>query len=113
MEVEAKQLVEDVLLKWPLMEKEAKLSEYLKSACHELHFFLAVRDKPFFEEVALPLINGKLEKTFIDWYLLSKTHDSYLQKVLSLVVDESIHKRLNFFEMCLLIETCIKRGNEA
>lgn len=95
------------------MERETKLAEYQKHVSHELNFFLATRDPEFFAEVALPFVGGKLEKTFIDWYLLSKSHNKYLTKVLSLLEDDTIWDKLNFFETCLLLEVCIKRGSEA
>jgi hypothetical protein len=58
------------VLRWPQMKTEEKREKYSKYACHELHFFLYRRDPAFFEEVVLPYLRNKKDKTFMDLYLL-------------------------------------------
>ena len=49
---------------------EQKKSKYTKYMCHELNLFLKKRDPQFFKSVVLPFLQLKMEKTFIDHYLL-------------------------------------------
>ena len=66
-----KTLVQDYLLKWHKFDFDKKLQSYSKYHSHELNFFIFKKDKEFFENVVLDKINTKMEKTFVDWYLLS------------------------------------------
>jgi hypothetical protein len=58
-------------LKWNKFDFDKKLQSYSKYHSHELNFFILKKDKEFFENVVLDKINTKMEKTFVDWYLLS------------------------------------------
>ena len=69
-------MFEGVFMDWGSFSKEKKLRKFGEFACHELHFFLFKRDRGFFDEVVLPFISAKMEKSFLDWYLLSYTSDS-------------------------------------
>ena len=44
---------------------------YNKFYSHDLNFFIFKKDKDFFQKVVLENILSKMEKTFVDWYLLS------------------------------------------
>ena len=46
------------------------MKKYDKFACHELHIFVYFKDKEFFKDVVKPHIVNKLEKEFIDHFLL-------------------------------------------
>ena len=48
-------------------EKDKYFSGY---TCHELHLFLKKRDPQYFAEVVQPFVATKMEKSFIDHYLL-------------------------------------------
>lgn len=50
-------------------EKRKKASEF---ACHELHFFLWRKDRPFFDAVIKPHLANKMNKTFLDRWLLGE-----------------------------------------
>ena len=39
--------------------------------CHELNFFIFKKDHEFFKQVVREVIENKLEKTFIDNYMLA------------------------------------------
>ena len=61
----------DWVVNWAFFDKEKKLKLYDEFACHEVNLFLRFRDKKFFEEVVAPFISNKIEKTFIDHFLLN------------------------------------------
>lgn len=67
---ETLQIIDEVYFAWSSFDQQTKKSKFSKYACHELNFFLYVKDKPFFNEVVRPFIRNKMEKTFVDWYLL-------------------------------------------
>ncbi|MBI5725700.1 MAG: hypothetical protein HZA50_17205 [Planctomycetes bacterium] len=67
------------ILEWPKFKDEEKRQKYSKYACHELNFFLARRDKAFFEQVVQPYLKNKKDKTFMDHYLLGDDLKDYLQ----------------------------------
>ena len=49
------------LTEWPDLTEERKLELLSKHACHELHLFLARKDRAFFEKHVKPLLAGKPE----------------------------------------------------
>jgi hypothetical protein len=58
------------VLRWPTLPDAEKRALYAKHACHELHFFLYRKDRPFFDAVVRPYLVHKLHKTFLDEWLL-------------------------------------------
>ena len=102
-----------MLLPWHGMTDEDKVKVYKDAACHELHLFLHKRDPDFFNRVALPLISGKLEKSFIDWYLLCSTSNKHKRLLINTLENPHLIEKLNFLELCLLVEVCLKHGNES
>ncbi|MFZ4766666.1 MAG: hypothetical protein ACOYMN_17070 [Roseimicrobium sp.] len=84
------------VLQWPKLtdaEKRAKFGEF---ACHELSFFLARKDKPFFDAVVKPYLANKKDKTFMDDFLLGRDLTTYLEPW--------AYGRLNVVERCLLAQ---------
>ena len=67
------------LLNWPGMTRAKKLENYSKHACHELHFFLSQKDPEFFRSVVRPFLANKLDKTFLDRWLLDMEVKQYLE----------------------------------
>lgn len=63
-------LMKPLFLSWHTFDQTKKALQYSKYSCHELNFFLYRRDKPFFDSVVKNFIHNKMEKTFVDWYLL-------------------------------------------
>jgi len=66
------------LLTWPEMKEAQKREKYSKYACHELHFFLYQKDRPFFDKVVKPYLANKKHKTFMDEWLLEMPLNAYL-----------------------------------
>ena len=87
---------------WASKSLEEKSKVYYKQVCHELNFFLSKRDPEFFNSVVRPFLLCKMEKTFVDHYLLGNHKDLA-------VGYQSINKlnKLNTFEKCLLIDSFI------
>lgn len=67
------------LVDWGTLSGEEKLKKYNEFASHELHFFLRRKDPQFFAEVVRPFIQNKLEKTFLDRWLLEADLSRYLE----------------------------------
>ncbi len=55
---------------WHTLDDNGKRSLYGRLACHELHLFLSVHDRDFFDAIIRPYLSNKAEKQFIDHYLL-------------------------------------------
>ena len=79
---------------WPSMEEAEKLSKYHEFASHELHMFLHERDPEFFAEVIRPYLKNKLNKTFVDRWLLEELTDDDVRL-------EALQRR-NALELALL-----------
>eukprot|EP01083_Nonionella_stella_P032967 90269_1 len=58
---------------WKSLGNDDKLQKINKYLCHEVHFFLYCVDKPFFDEIIKPFIKNKMEKAFMDYWLLGDT----------------------------------------
>ena len=67
------------ILQWPELTDKQKREKYSKYACHELNFFLYKKDALFFEQVVLPFIKNKKDKTFLDHWLVGADLESYLR----------------------------------
>jgi hypothetical protein len=67
------------VLGWPKLKPEEKRAKYSKYASHELNFFLHEKDPEFFAQVVKPFIANKLEKTFLDRWLLEEDLSAYLK----------------------------------
>ena len=84
------------LTEWPTFDEARKLDLLSQHACHELHLFLARKDKPFFEKHVKPLLAQKPEPQFIDDYLLGRDLKPYLRPY--------AWQRLNAAEKALLAQ---------
>ena len=82
------------ILTWPEQERARKQELYSQFACHELNFFLSQRDPAFFNEVVKPYLANKLDKTFLDHWLLESDLSQYLTP--------RRYQRLNTVEKALL-----------
>ncbi|ACY15829.1 hypothetical protein [Haliangium ochraceum] len=90
------------LLEWPTLSAEDKRARYSEHACHELHLFLARKDPAFFAEVVQPYLRCKLEKTFLDHYLLGDELGGYRELW--------AYGKLNTLERVLLAERIPDEG---
>ncbi|MFN3191864.1 MAG: hypothetical protein ACE361_15235 [Aureliella sp.] len=84
------------LSRWPSLNDEEKRSFFNSYACHELNLFLYRKDRPFFESVVLKTIAHKLEKQFVDHWLLGDRLDEY--------TSFPALQRLNVLERILLVQ---------
>lgn len=67
------------LADWPAKTADEKATLYREHACHELHFFLFRKDRAFFDAAIKPFLQQKLEKDFLDRWLLDEDLTGYLQ----------------------------------
>ncbi|MGC1276069.1 MAG: hypothetical protein WBC44_20390 [Planctomycetaceae bacterium] len=67
------------LANWPSLPPEKKRELYSKYASHELHLFLYEKDAEFFAQAVKPYLANKLDKTFVDEWLLDRDLEAYLE----------------------------------
>jgi len=60
----------DNMLKWPSLSAEQKAKTYSDYTSHEFNLFLKLKDPGFFENAVRPFLTNKIEKTFVDYWLL-------------------------------------------
>ena len=96
-----------LFFKWSSKTLEDKCKIYYKSVCHELNFFLSRRDPEFFSIVIRPFLQCKMEKTFIDHYLLG----NFKELIATNISMDKVYT-LNIFEKCLLIDALIQVGEK-
>ncbi len=64
---------------WSTLKDEQKDVHYADLACHELNLFLMEHDKPYFERVVRPYLANKMQKQFMDDYVLGADLAKYVQ----------------------------------
>lgn len=79
---------------WSGLPDEEKKAKYSEFACHELSFFLSRKDPAFFNEVVVPHLANKKDRTFMDDYLLGRPLKKYFEPF--------EYDRLNVVERILL-----------
>ncbi|QJE94652.1 hypothetical protein [Luteolibacter luteus] len=67
------------LIDWPSLDEAAKLAFLSEHACHELHLFLARKDKEFFDKHVKPMLAEKKAPDLIDDVLLQRDLNKYLR----------------------------------
>ena len=87
----------EFILKWNTFEMEEKNKKYSKFCCHEVNIFLYFKDPEYFNSVVKPFISNKMEKSFIDFWLLGDYAEIEHYKKIEFFDD------LNSLEKCLLI----------
>lgn len=65
---------------WNILSEERKIQLYQLHACHELHLFLARKDRAFFDRIVKPNLEQKRELAFMDHYLLGHDLTEYLNQ---------------------------------
>jgi hypothetical protein len=65
--------------RWASLKPAEKRENYSKYACHELSFFLAMKDPEFFKTVVRPHLSNKKDRTFLDDYLLGADLSRYFE----------------------------------
>ncbi len=69
----------ECLVRWPLLKEEEKERHYSDLACHEMNLFVLAHDKPFFDRVVRPYLANKMQKQFMDDYILGLELSKYSQ----------------------------------
>jgi Zn-dependent M16 (insulinase) family peptidase len=73
--------------------------------CNELNLFTKLKDKQYFDTVVRPYVRAKMEKFFMDYYLLE---DACVFKYASMdMIDQ-----LNCLEKCLLINAMVSHNHK-
>ena len=67
------------LARWPSLSEDEKETQYSDLACHELNLFLFVHDKAFFDRVVEPHLTNKMQKQFMDDFVLGLDLSKYTQ----------------------------------
>lgn len=67
----------ECLGEWNSLTERQKEVYYADLACHELHLFLSLHDRPFFDRVVRPHLRNKLQRQFMDDYLLEADLSPY------------------------------------
>eukprot|EP00051_Salpingoeca_urceolata_P005811 m.77604 g.77604 ORF g.77604 m.77604 type:complete len:2193 (-) comp14553_c0_seq2:73-6651(-) len=94
----------EFVAKWHTLTAEQKTKKYSEYSCSELNFFLFKRDGDFFSSVVKPLLTNKLQKSFVDKWLLGLDLAEYTLP--------SQIAQLNTFEQVLLAQWCDQQGSE-
>lgn len=55
---------------WNDLSMEQKIKFYDFFVCNEVNFYIYCKDRPFFDEVIKPLLASKVQKSFLDLYML-------------------------------------------
>ncbi|MEM9659579.1 MAG: hypothetical protein AAF961_14565, partial [Planctomycetota bacterium] len=84
------------VIDWDALDEEQRRAKYSKYASHELNFFLSRKDPVFFQEVIVPYLRNKKDKTFMDRYLLNEDLHRF--------IDPWRYSRLNMAERVLLAD---------
>ncbi len=82
------------LCRWHQLSHEDKCKHLSDFGCHELHLFVWLKDRPFFEQVVRPHLQHKLFRSFVDDFLLGADLGRYLEPW--------AYRRLNLVERALL-----------
>eukprot|EP00347_Sterkiella_histriomuscorum_P016748 403352004 len=90
-----------IFMKWSTYSNEEKNKHFNKNFSHELNIFIFLKDRTYFDSVVKPYLKNKMEKQFIDHYLLGNQEE--VSKYANI---ESVSK-LNVMEICFLFDTLV------
>ena len=91
------------ILRWPRLAEREKRALYSEYASHELHFFLYVRDRPFFTAVVLPFLQQRLQPSVLDQLLMGAELNHW--------AEGSCWLQLNLLEQLLLAMRSAEMGD--
>ena len=95
-------------MKWPGIESEEEKNKlFYKHFSHEFNIFLKLKDPQYFQKIVKPFLECKMEKQFVDYYLLD--NHSHLVKIYNNLERLS---QINAFEKCLLVDSLVQTGNQ-
>ncbi|KAI7875308.1 hypothetical protein K492DRAFT_211014 [Lichtheimia hyalospora FSU 10163] len=89
----------EFLKKWPSMTVSQKSKHHREKVCHELNLWIKHRDPAYFDEHIKPFIKCKLNKSFMDLYLVDEdlsayTTDLYMYQKLTTIEKALLAKRV-------------------
>ena len=87
----------EFLKEWESLSAQDKLRKYDKFASHELNLFVYFKDREFFNQTVLPFLHNKIEKSFVDYFLVDNV------KQIQEYAGAQKFKDLNSLEKILLI----------
>ena len=92
---------------WEKMNEEDKNKAMSKFTSHELHLFIRKKDPNYFNSVVKGYLTNKMEKSFIDYYLLDDSDEliKYAEKL-------ELLDNLNPLEKALLVEFIAQNGKK-
>jgi hypothetical protein len=93
------------LIQWDTLTEEDKNKMMSRYTSHELHLFIHKKDPEYFAKVVKPYLLNKMEKTFIDYYLLGD-----MKELLTFASTPTLHMPLNPLEKALLVESLVAAG---
>ena len=96
------------LCHWHKKKMSEKASFFSQYYSHDLNLFIYKKDPEFFANVVKPFLMNKMEKTFIDYYLLQD-----YAKLKEIANRHSQVQRLNHLEKALLVEAIAESGDVA
>lgn len=94
----------DVILKWSRLSNDEKNRYYSDLMSHELNVFLKFKDTEYFESTVRGILSNKMEKSFIDFYVLDK-----FDEIVEFARPDKF-KELNALEVCFLIDALVKQS---
>jgi hypothetical protein len=95
------------LVHWNDFVEEEKNKMVSRFGSHELYLFICKKDKEYFNKVVKPFIENKMQKTFMDYYLLSD-----IDKMTTYANSPSKLDNLNVLEKTLLVEILALNGKK-
>ena len=90
---------------WDTFSEEEKNTKYSKFMSNEVNFFLYFKDHDYFTKVVKPFIVNKMEKSFIDFWLIGDHEAVIKHRSLKLL------NKINAFEKCLLVAELMKNND--
>lgn len=87
------------LVHWGEFSEEEKNKMVSRFGSHELYLYICKKDKEYFNKVVKPFIKNKMQKTFIDYYLLEDMNEMITYANSPYLLDQ-----LNLLEKALLVE---------
>ncbi|KAI8384988.1 uncharacterized protein BYT42DRAFT_643716 [Radiomyces spectabilis] len=86
------------LVDWPTYDVSRKLETYRYHDCYELALWLKHKDQAFFTQYILPTIQSKIQKSFMDWYLVDGDLTAFAENMHS-------YRQLSIIEKALLAKS--------
>eukprot|EP01022_Parablepharisma_sp_SALTPOND_P023508 TRINITY_DN4_c0_g2_i2.p1 TRINITY_DN4_c0_g2~~TRINITY_DN4_c0_g2_i2.p1 ORF type:complete len:1596 (+),score=184.76 TRINITY_DN4_c0_g2_i2:189-4976(+) len=95
------------LVQWGSLGEEEKNKMMSRYTSHELHLFIYKKDPEYFNKVVKVYLQNKMEKTFIDYYLLGN-----ITEMLEFANSPSMFESMNPLEKALLVEALVLNGKK-